>query len=186
MIIDASMCEGEPVRSRPQIVILNGIGSVGKSSTAKALQAVASKPFLHVAMDAFLTMLPEKMLAHADGLTLTSSQHEGRPVVTLGSGPVRECAMRGMRHAVAAMIAQGNNLIVDEVMIGPQKPQEYRNLLQSFDLYLVGLIAPLDVLEARERARGDRMIGLARRQYGLVQRRPSAPERFPTPLGSEH
>ncbi len=55
---------------QPQVIILNGIGSVGKSSTAKALQAITSKPFLHVAMDAFLDMLPEKMLAHPDGLML--------------------------------------------------------------------------------------------------------------------
>ena len=46
---------------RPQVIILNGIGSVGKSSMAKALQAITSKPFLHVAMDAFLDMLPENL-----------------------------------------------------------------------------------------------------------------------------
>ena len=36
--------------------------------------------------------------------------------------------MRGMRHAIAAMAAQGNNLIVDEVMIGTDKIREYRTL----------------------------------------------------------
>ena len=78
--------------------------------------------------------------------------------------------MRGMRHAIAALADQGNNLIVDEIMIGPQKAQEYRELLQCHDLYVVGLMAPLDVLEARERARGDREIGLARGRYDLVHR----------------
>jgi chloramphenicol 3-O phosphotransferase len=48
---------------RPQVIIPNGIGSAGKSTTAKALQAITSKPFLYVAMDAFLDMLPAKMLA---------------------------------------------------------------------------------------------------------------------------
>jgi chloramphenicol 3-O phosphotransferase len=42
-----------------RIVLLNGVGSVGKSSIAKALQAITSEPFLHVQMDAFLDMLPE-------------------------------------------------------------------------------------------------------------------------------
>lgn len=156
--------------SRAQIVILNGIGSVGKSSTAKAIQAITSKPFLHVAMDAFLGMLPEGMLAHPEGLMFEASQDNGKPIITVRSGPVLERVMRGMRHAVAALAEQGNNLIVDEVMIGPHKEQEYRELLRSHDLYLVGLIAPLDVLEARERARGDREIGLARGQYGIVHR----------------
>jgi chloramphenicol 3-O-phosphotransferase len=42
-----------------RIVVLNGIGSVGKSFVAKALQALVTEPFLHVQMDAFLDMLPE-------------------------------------------------------------------------------------------------------------------------------
>jgi chloramphenicol 3-O phosphotransferase len=68
------------------------------------------------------------------------------------------------------MAGQGNNLIVDEVMIEPQTAREYRHLLRDCDLHLVGLVAPLDVLEARERARGDREIGLARWQFGRVHR----------------
>ena len=117
---------------RQQIIILNGIGSVGKSSTAKALQAITSKPFLHVAMDAFLDMLPEKMLAHPDGLMFEVSQDGGKPIIAIRSGPVLERAMRGMRHAVAAMAEQGNNLIVDEVMVGAEATQEYRALLRPF------------------------------------------------------
>ena len=155
---------------RPHVVILNGIGSVGKSSTAKALQAITSKPFLHVAMDAFLDMLPERMLSHPDGLLFEAVQNGGKPVIAIKTGPILERAMRGMRHAIAAMAGQGNNLIVDEVIVEAKAAQEYRALLQPFDLHVVGLFAPLDVLEARERARGDREIGLARWQYGRVHR----------------
>ena len=36
-----------------RIIILNGVGSAGKSSIARALQAITAKPFLYVAMDAF-------------------------------------------------------------------------------------------------------------------------------------
>ncbi len=151
-----------------QVIILNGVGSVGKSSTAKALQAIASKPFLHVAMDAFLDMLPKRMLAHPDGLLFEAAQDGGKPVVAIRTGPILERAMRGMRHAVAAMAEQGNNLIVDEVMIEARTAQEYRDLLRFCDLRLVGLFAPLHVLEARERERGDREVGLARWQYGRV------------------
>jgi chloramphenicol 3-O phosphotransferase len=41
-------------------------------------------------------------------------------------------------------------------------------LLAGFALFTVGVFAPLDVLEARERERGDRTIGLARWQYDRV------------------
>jgi chloramphenicol 3-O phosphotransferase len=34
----------------------------------------------------------------------------------------------------------------------------------------VGVFAPLEILEERERRRGDRLIGLARWQYGRVHR----------------
>lgn len=153
---------------RPRVIILNGIGSVGKSATAKALQAIAPRPFLHVAMDTFLDMLPGKLLGDPAGLVFEAAQDDGKPVVAIRSGPVLQRAMRGMRHAVAAMAAQGNNLIVDEVMTGAGTVQEYRELLRPFDLHLVGLFAPLEVLEARERQRGDREIGLARWQYGRV------------------
>ncbi len=47
---------------------------------------------------------------------------------------------------------------------------EYVTLLALFDLITVGVFAPLDVLEFRERQRGDRMIGLARWQYHRVHK----------------
>jgi chloramphenicol 3-O phosphotransferase len=155
---------------RPQILILNGVGSVGKSSTARALQAMVTTPFLYVAMDAFLDMLPKKLFGQAEGLVFETVWDQGKRCIVIRSGPLVEQAMRGMRHAVAAMAAQGNNLIVDEVMTHGATEREYRALLAPFDVRFVGLVAPLDVLEARERARGDREIGLARWQYDRVHR----------------
>ena len=54
--------------------------------------------------------------------------------------------------------------------MGVELRQVYRELLRFHDVYMVGLMAALRVLKARERARGDREIGLARGQYGLVHR----------------
>ena len=160
----------EHLKPRPHVVVLNGVGSVGKSSTARAFQKISTQPFLHVTMDAFLDMLPEAMFGHPDGLVFETSLDRGKPSVIIRSGPVVERAMRGMRHAIAAMAAQGNNLIVDDVLIGEGRDREYRALLSKTDIRFVGLFAPLDVLEARERARGDRKIGLARWQYDRVHR----------------
>lgn len=150
-----------------RIVLLNGVGSAGKSSIARALQAVTADPFLHVSMDAFLDMLPEASFGRPDGLTFETVEQDGRPSVVIRSGPTAERALRGMRHAVAAMAAAGNDLIVDEVLIGPEKA-EYAVLLAPFRVFAVGVFAPLEVLEERERVRGNRMIGLARWQYERV------------------
>ena len=151
------------------IILLNGVGSVGKSSIAKALQTITGEPFLHVEMDAFLNMMPERFWDHRDGLTFETVQQDGKPAVVIKSGPVAERTFRGMRHAIAAMARQGNNLIVDDVMLEDEMT-EYAALLSDFTLYVVGVFAPLEVLEARERQRGDRLIGLARWQYDRAHR----------------
>jgi chloramphenicol 3-O phosphotransferase len=155
------------VNSTARIVLLNGVGSAGKGSIAKALQKITTDPFLHVEMDAFLQMLPEACVGHPDGISFETVQHEGKPEVVIRTGPVADRAFRGMRQAIAAMATEGNNLIVDEVMTKGQMA-EYAALLSPFRLFVVGVFAPLEVLEARERQRGDRMIGLARWQYDRV------------------
>jgi chloramphenicol 3-O phosphotransferase len=154
---------------RARIVILNGVGSVGKGSIAKALQGLTGERFLHVQMDGFLEMMPEAGWGRPDWFAVETLEEDGRPAVEIRSGPLGERLMRGMRRAIAALAAEGNDMIVDEVMEAPVK-REYEALLAGFETAFVGVLAPLDVLEARERARGDRMIGLARRQFERIHR----------------
>ena len=153
----------------PQIILLNGVGSVGKSSTAKALQAITTRPFLHVAMDTFIDMLPARLIGDPAVFVFETLQDRGKPSIAIRTGPVFDRVMSGMRAAIAAMVAEGNHVIVDDVLVlGNVDVEDYRAKLAGFDLRLVGLFAPLDVLEAREIARGDRAIGLARWQYERV------------------
>jgi chloramphenicol 3-O phosphotransferase len=152
-----------------RIVLLNGVGSAGKTCIARALQTITAEPFLHVQMDAFLEMLPRALHEHPDGFVFETVHENGHPLVVIRTGPVGERTMRGMRHAIAAMAGQGNNLIVDDVMLGSEGA-EYAELLASFTVFTVGVFAPLDVLGARERQRGDRLTGLARWQYDRVHK----------------
>jgi chloramphenicol 3-O phosphotransferase len=151
------------------VIILNGVGSVGKSTIAKALQAIASAPFLHVEMDAFLEMMPEALQNHLSGFAFESIEEDRKPAIVIHTGPIGAQLIRGMHHAIAAMADQGNNLIVDDVMT-VEGGAAYRDLLSRHTLHLVGLFAPLEVLEARERERGNRGIGLARWQFYRVHR----------------
>ena len=150
-----------------RIVLLNGVGSAGKGSIATALQAIADAPFLHVEMDAFMAMLPAGYDDHPDEFTYETVLDDGKPQVVIETGPVGARTLRGMRHAVAAMAGQGNNLIVDDVMMGGTGA-DYAEVLAGFEVFWIGVFAPLDVLEARERDRGDRLIGLARWQFERV------------------
>ena len=152
-----------------RIVILNGVGSAGKSSIARALQSIATEAFLHLQMDTFMEMLPPVYQEHPDGFTYETLLENGKPMVAVSTGPIGARTLRGMRHAVAAMAEQGNNLIVDDVF-WENEQAEYARILSAFRVVFVGVFAPLDVLEARERARGDRLVGLARWQYDKVHR----------------
>jgi chloramphenicol 3-O phosphotransferase len=152
-----------------RIVLLNGVGSAGKSSIAKALQAITRDVFLHVQMDAFFDMLPKASIGHPDSVTFETISDGGHPSVIIRSGPVAQRAFRGMRHAIVAMAAQGNDLIVDEVLLG-ETWTEYARLFAPFQVFLIGVHARLETLEAREKARGDRLIGLARWQFERVHK----------------
>ncbi|MGX9142964.1 chloramphenicol phosphotransferase CPT family protein [Mesorhizobium sp. 128a] len=152
-----------------RIVLLNGVGSAGKSSVARALQTITAEPFLHIQMDTFIEMLPETLQDHADGFFYETVLEDGKPSVVVKRGPVGTRALRGMRHAIAAMAGQGNNLIVDDVIFNDEI-SEYVELLSDFDLRLVGVMAPPAVLEAREAARADRLPGPARWQYDRVHK----------------
>ncbi len=113
--------------------------------------------------------LPEASFGHPDGLVFETVQVDGKPAVVIREGPAAARAFRGMRHAIAALAAQGNNLIVDDVLLDGAAA-EYAALLALYRVRWVGVFAPLAVLEDRERQRGDRSIGLARWQYDRVHR----------------
>ncbi|MBX3579016.1 MAG: chloramphenicol phosphotransferase [Rhizobiaceae bacterium] len=151
------------------IILLNGAGSSGKSSIARELQRIARRPLLHVQMDHFLEMLPQSLQDHPEGVHFIERTVDGLPAVEVTVGPTGRRLLRGMRGAVAALAAAGNDLIVDDVLLGDEL-REYRALLAGFDLHVVGVHASLDVLEQRELARGDRMPGLARWQVERVHR----------------
>lgn len=152
-----------------RILLLNGVGSAGKSSIAKALQAITREPYLHVAMDAFLDMLPATYQDHPESFRYEPLVENGHPSVAIRHGPLGQRLMAGMRAAVAGLAGEGNNLIVDDVIFGDDgSVADYRARLCSHDLMIVAVKAPLDVLEAREAARGDRSIGLARWQFPRV------------------
>jgi chloramphenicol 3-O phosphotransferase len=155
--------------AQARVVIINGVGSVGKSCAAHELQRLASTPLLYIALDQFLDGLPDRLIGSPEGMMFVDGVDEGKPSTGILTGAVFERFMSGMRHAIAALADQGNDLIVDEVFWNGED-REYRRLLKRHDLRLVALTASLEVIEERERVRGDRRLGLARWQYGRVHR----------------
>ncbi|MDP3760139.1 MAG: AAA family ATPase [Ramlibacter sp.] len=134
--------------SQGRIVVLNGPSSAGKSSLARALQECAPDPFLHVQLDVFRDMEPPGYF------------RKGQPEVSA----LRLAALcRAMNATCAEYARHGQNVLLDHAL----PAQGWRYLaedLDSFAVLLVGVRCSLEKLEARERSRGDRPIGLAASQ----------------------
>jgi chloramphenicol 3-O phosphotransferase len=81
---------------------------------------------------------------------------------------MRPKLLDGYFGCIAALAHAGNNLIVDHVMETPNQLHRLVDLLAPFDVFYVGVHCPLPELERRERQRGDRRPGDARRDYETV------------------
>lgn len=140
------------------VIFLNGVSSAGKTSIANVLQQTLPDPYLHVQLDSFEAMLPERY--DEDGAFAWQALFPR--------------ALSGFHHSIAALATAGNNLIVDHVAVyregWPSSLIECAYLLMPFRAYLIGVQCSLEELQRREAARGDRSLGTAARQFDRVHR----------------
>lgn len=134
-----------------KVILLNGASSSGKSSIARALQSQLEEPFWHISID---------HLRDAGVL----------PLDRIRSGEfdwpqLREAFFIGFERSLAAYLSAGNNLIVDYIIETEEWSKRLFGLLESADLFVVGVHCPVEELERRERDRGDRPVGDARRDF---------------------
>ena len=159
-----------------QIIYLNGTSSAGKSRLAAALQAVLPAPYLHVSRDTFMGMFPAAYVAVLPigqpvppqaraGLVLLHEFRDGRLRLEAHHGPAWERLEAGYREAIRALAAGGNNLIVDDVLTTRDALHATVAALAGIPVAFVRVHCPLPVLAQRERARGDRLPGLAAWQH---------------------
>lgn len=76
----------------------------------------------------------------------------------------------GFHRCVAGMARAGNDVVVDHLFSEPWRLRDCLEVLEGLDVVLVGVHCPLDELERRERARGDRVPGTAAAQFPVVHR----------------
>lgn len=144
------------------IIVLNGTSSAGKTTLARAIQVLARRPFLHVQMDEFIEMQPPRLDNHPDGFVFRRVDGVEPAQTMVTTGPLGQRLLSGMRGAVAALADAGNDIIVDDVWMNNGEQDAYTRLLSGHTARFVGVHAQLEVLEAREIARGDRDVGVAR------------------------
>ena len=155
-----------------QVILINGPSSVGKTSIAAAFQAATSEPWLRLGIDSFLEFVPER-LRHTQpsadsGFRWHPAADDGDEPTTITIGPFGHEVVRGMHRAVAALARSGLDVIVDDVLLDPAWLDDYLIALEGIEVVFVGVAAPLEVIEQRELARGDRFPRQARGHYGVV------------------
>ena len=144
-----------------KVIILNGVSSAGKTSLAHAIQQEARSTFLHVEMDAFISFLPNGHEFKPEWFKLERIDSEFGKLPRISNGQRGEALLRVMRSFVMEAAISGLDLVVDEVC-HLKEVTDYRSRIPN--AHIVKVFAPLAVIEEREKARGDRLIGLAREQ----------------------
>ncbi len=138
------------------VVVLNGTSSSGKTSIARAFQEIAPRVFLNFSIDSILYTLPPSVVKEVNRGEKTGTDIRFPELVRAFYACVRE------------LLALGHDLVIDHAVITEAQAEMLKAAVQSHDVLLVGLDCPVDVLEARERERGDRRPGLAAAQCGRI------------------
>ena len=160
----------------PDLILVNGPSSAGKTTLCRGLQAKIVHPYLVVGFDDFIFMAASRYYRGADtgqqresdsftalGVEMVTTSPPGAPVsVTARFGPVFRHLVDSMAPVVRALVDGGSAVIFDHVLHDRAMYESYRRAAAGLDVFTVGVTCPLDVLEARERARGDRVLGRAR------------------------
>ncbi len=88
--------------------------------------------------------------------------------VAIVAGPVGLRLASAMRASVSAAARIGLNVVADDVLIERSWVGAWAEALAGLETLFVGVHASVDVVEARERERRDRVPGEARAQHGVI------------------
>lgn len=150
-----------------RVIILNGASSAGKTTLSRAIQSCAPHSVLHVEMDKLVSFLPDGHELKPEWFRIEKVDTPDGRLPRISNGPRGEALLKAMRRFVGEASASGLDLVVDNVCHA-RTMTDYRAVIADEAALLVKVSAPIEVLEAREKARGDRLIGLAREQEANV------------------
>ena len=132
---------------RKQMILLNGSSSSGKSTLAKALQALieekASETYEIVSIDDFLRMTSEEVIYEDDVFEISGS----------------------LCKKVMQMFQENEGVIIDHVITSERIFNQLKETVSPNRLWLVDVTCPLEIIRKREQERGDRCPGSAEASY---------------------
>ncbi|MCC9205010.1 chloramphenicol phosphotransferase CPT family protein [Arthrobacter sp. zg-Y769] len=142
----------------PQVIVLNGGSSSGKSSIARALQELLPGIWLTFGVDTFIDALPDRGDSPRAGITY-------EPDGTISFTAEHRDLERAWYMGLSNMARSGARLILDEVVLSGGAGQErLRATFSGIAMMWVGVRCNSDVAAFREGQRSDRVEGMARHQ----------------------
>jgi chloramphenicol 3-O phosphotransferase len=139
------------------IVVLNGTSSSGKTAIARAFQERAGRLFLNFSIDSILSTLPlsalERIKRREDISDLRFQD-----------------LVKAFFACVKTLADLGHDLIIDHAITTQAQADWMTEAVSGHRVLLVAVDCPADVLAQRERARGDRAIGLSGSQVDRVHK----------------
>lgn len=131
-------------------IVLNGTSSCGKTSIVRSIQKQSNLPVLHASLDTFTDMFDWTSISEAKK---------------------KECHTIGVSnfHKSLPILASSRfTLVIDHVFERMDWFRDCFAALRGKPTLFVGIRCPLNIIEMRERERGNRRIGLAKMQFDLV------------------
>lgn len=157
-----------------QIIYINGPSSSGKTTLSKALQHALEYPFLHVSLDRVIGMMPERINNWEGGEAplgfswKQSVDAMGHPIHEIQTGPFARKMAHTFIEIVLTLAKMGHYIIIDDVSLGKEQVDLWKEALINYEVLWIGINAPLNILENREKERNNRILGSARGQYFQV------------------
>lgn len=137
--------------STVRLIILNGASSAGKTALCKKLQEILDEPYIHLEEDRFVF----------------NTYHDRFLDGELASEIFKK-TMLGYYRSLRAFLSAGHNILADTGFYTPQLLHQCVKELSNESVWLVGVHCSIEELERREKARGDRQIGLAKEQQATI------------------
>lgn len=151
-----------------KVIFLNGCGSSGKTSIARAISHLSSELWLTFGVDTFIDMIPSGK--QETYFKFISGQNERGPTMHVDTG-LNARKLFGVMPKFAEMLAaEGNNVIIDEVLFDENSLKAYAENLKHHTVYYIGVFCDLKAMQEREILRRDRCIGLSNDQDTRVHR----------------
>jgi chloramphenicol 3-O phosphotransferase len=145
------------------VLALNGGSSAGKTTLARRLQSSFGGSWLLVGIDLLMWTLPAEMVGDPGGIQIIDGE------IRRGAEFMRLYA--GFQKAVASLVSNGIDVILDEVLLhGSEDQRRWDTALGNLPVCWVAVRCDPDTAGRREQERGDRPLGIARTQAASVHR----------------